>query len=124
MVVRPMLQVLVVLLAVCISLTRVSDYKHHWADVLAGGVLGTVVAFVSVCKYKYMRHLHSYELQNWHYIHFSNLMIYFSIQIKYRILEDNGSFHETLQELIDNNDIFFSRHSIFPICSLNTSYVI
>merc|ERR1712029_772885 len=27
------------------ALTRVSDYKHHPTDVLAGGILGSVVAF-------------------------------------------------------------------------------
>lgn len=31
-------------LAVYVSLTRVSDYKHHASDVLAGSVLGFVVA--------------------------------------------------------------------------------
>ena len=31
-------------LAMYISLTRVSDYKHHASDVVAGSVLGVVVA--------------------------------------------------------------------------------
>ena len=27
--------------------SRVSDYKHHWSDVLSGGILGSVVALVT-----------------------------------------------------------------------------
>lgn len=29
-------------------MTRISDYKHHWSDVLAGATLGTIVALVVV----------------------------------------------------------------------------
>ncbi|PAA82575.1 hypothetical protein BOX15_Mlig009350g2 [Macrostomum lignano] len=35
-------------LAVCAS--RVSDYKHHWSDVLGGGLIGAAVALL-VCLY-------------------------------------------------------------------------
>lgn len=32
-------------------LTRISDYKHHWSDVLAGGVLGVIVCLVVMGSY-------------------------------------------------------------------------
>ena len=38
------MQVLLFCYAWYCALTRVSDYKHHPTDVLAGGVLGTIVA--------------------------------------------------------------------------------
>uniref|UniRef100_A0A182NLS8 Phosphatidic acid phosphatase type 2/haloperoxidase domain-containing protein n=1 Tax=Anopheles dirus TaxID=7168 RepID=A0A182NLS8_9DIPT len=39
-------QFLLILLAWYTCLSRISDYKHHWSDVLAGGVLGATVAIV------------------------------------------------------------------------------
>uniref|UniRef100_A0A182QVZ1 Phosphatidic acid phosphatase type 2/haloperoxidase domain-containing protein n=1 Tax=Anopheles farauti TaxID=69004 RepID=A0A182QVZ1_9DIPT len=39
-------QFLLILLAWYTCLSRISDYKHHWSDVLAGGVLGATVALV------------------------------------------------------------------------------
>ncbi|XP_052862302.1 putative phosphatidate phosphatase [Anopheles cruzii] len=39
-------QFLLILLAWYTCLSRISDYKHHWSDVLAGGVLGASVAVV------------------------------------------------------------------------------
>lgn len=44
--IKPALQVLMVSLAVYTGLSRVSDYKHHWQDVLAGLLLGTAVAAI------------------------------------------------------------------------------
>lgn len=41
---RLVLQMLCALLAWFVALSRVSDYKHHWSDVLVGIVLGTSVA--------------------------------------------------------------------------------
>ena len=38
------LQLLVVQLGVLCSLSRISDYKHHWSDVLAGLLLGVLIA--------------------------------------------------------------------------------
>ena len=45
---RPFLQVVAVWLALGVSFTRISDYKHHWSDVLAGGLMGTAVAMLTV----------------------------------------------------------------------------
>ncbi|KAF7278004.1 putative phosphatidate phosphatase [Rhynchophorus ferrugineus] len=43
---RHTLQFLAVLSSVFTAMTRVSDYKHHWSDVLAGLTLGTIVACI------------------------------------------------------------------------------
>ena len=44
------LQLLAALLAILCSLSRVSDYKHHWSDVLAGMILGIIVAVIVVSR--------------------------------------------------------------------------
>lgn len=41
------LSVTPVLLALCISLSRIADYKHHWYDVLLGLSLGSAIALCS-----------------------------------------------------------------------------
>jgi len=46
---RHLIQALAIYLAVWVSLSRVSDYKHHWSDVLAGSILGTLLACLTVC---------------------------------------------------------------------------
>ena len=38
------LQLVVAQLGILCSLSRVSDYKHHWSDVLAGLLLGILIA--------------------------------------------------------------------------------
>ncbi|XP_076297700.1 wunen isoform X1 [Lasioglossum baleicum] len=40
------LQLVCILMAWYTALSRVSDYKHHWSDVLAGSTLGTAIAVV------------------------------------------------------------------------------
>ncbi|XP_022905640.1 putative phosphatidate phosphatase isoform X2 [Onthophagus taurus] len=47
---RHALQFIAVLAAIFTGMTRISDYKHHWSDVLAGFSIGAVVAIV-VAKY-------------------------------------------------------------------------
>ncbi|KZC07311.1 Putative phosphatidate phosphatase, partial [Dufourea novaeangliae] len=42
------LQLVCLFMAWYTALSRVSDYKHHWSDVLAGSTLGIVVALVMV----------------------------------------------------------------------------
>jgi len=41
-----MIQLLFISLASFTALSRVSDYKHHWSDVLAGSMLGAVIGFI------------------------------------------------------------------------------
>jgi phosphatidate phosphatase len=42
------IQVGLLLLAVACVLSRISDYKHHWSDVLAGSIIGIIVAFYDI----------------------------------------------------------------------------
>src|SRR5688572_15973952 len=45
---RHFLQGVLIYLAIYVCLSRVSDYKHHWSDVLAGAILGFFVAALTV----------------------------------------------------------------------------
>lgn len=42
------IQFLAIIAALFTAMTRVSDYKHHWSDVLSGLVIGTITACVVV----------------------------------------------------------------------------
>ncbi|KNC21034.1 putative phosphatidate phosphatase [Lucilia cuprina] len=45
---KHLLQFMFLMFAWYTSLTRVSDYKHHWTDVLAGSLIGTLYAIIVV----------------------------------------------------------------------------
>lgn len=47
---RSLAQFVVVLMAAFCALSRVSDYKHHWSDVLAGTILGITTATITVSQ--------------------------------------------------------------------------
>ena len=44
---RPLIQMSLIYLAIYTGFTRISDYKHHWSDVLIGLIQGTTVAIVT-----------------------------------------------------------------------------
>jgi len=45
--VRPLYQALLIYLVVYTGFSRISDYKHHWSDVLTGLIQGTIVAILT-----------------------------------------------------------------------------
>ncbi|KAK3089979.1 hypothetical protein FSP39_008169 [Pinctada imbricata] len=45
---RPFIQLFMFLLAYYTCVSRISDYMHHWSDVLGGSVLGITVSFLTI----------------------------------------------------------------------------
>lgn len=45
---RHFLQFICIMMAWFTAMTRISNYKHHWSDVLAGSSIGTIIAFIMV----------------------------------------------------------------------------
>ncbi|XP_017558232.1 phospholipid phosphatase 1 [Pygocentrus nattereri] len=45
---RPTLQFFLIAASLYVGLSRVSDYKHHWSDVLTGFIQGAIVALFAV----------------------------------------------------------------------------
>lgn len=45
---RPTIQFFLVAFAIYVGYTRVSDYKHHWSDVLVGLLQGALIAVLNV----------------------------------------------------------------------------
>jgi len=48
--VKKLFQFLLLQIAIYTGFTRISDYKHHWSDVLTGWLQGTIVAIL-ICVY-------------------------------------------------------------------------
>lgn len=48
--VRPTIQFFLVAFSLYVGYTRVSDFKHHWSDVLVGLLQGALVAVLTVSR--------------------------------------------------------------------------
>lgn len=55
---RPTVQFGLIAASIYVGLSRVSDYKHHWSDVLTGLIQGALVATLIVSLQHFFDHFH------------------------------------------------------------------
>lgn len=53
---RPTIQFFLIAASIYTGLSRVSDYKHHWSDVLMGLLQGALMALLVVNAFKLLQH--------------------------------------------------------------------
>lgn len=74
------LQYVLIMLTWYTCLSRISDYKHHWSDVLTGAALGAICAMIVVSNavnpaFYYLLNLHFLQIHeilcSWFFFHFT-----------------------------------------------------
>lgn len=56
------IQYMMLMMAWFTCMSRISDYKHHWSDVLAGGAIGATVALLVVSIQHYLLDQFIYQI--------------------------------------------------------------